>query len=184
MSRSSVFLLALFASGCAQTPTRPCEPTHTLYVVGHGWHSGIVVEREDLLQRLPALPAGNEKYLEIGWGEERFYQARDTTLAMALRAVLQPNPSVLQVVPVPGTPRGYFAASEISEVKTDRAGYSAAVSRIAATFKPGLERLGPSLYGDGVFYRAEGSFHLFNTCNTWVAAVLEKVACSSPHLSP
>jgi hypothetical protein len=99
---------------------------------------------------------------------------------MALRAVLQPNPSVLQVVPFSETPRAYFASSEISEVKTDHAGYSAALARIAASFKPGLERLGPSLYGGGGFYRAEGSFHLFKTCNTWVAAVLDQVACSTP----
>jgi uncharacterized protein (TIGR02117 family) len=180
MPRYGGVALAVLLSACAQSAIRPCEPTRTIYVVSHGWHAGIVVEREDLLQKLPALPARNEKYVEIGWGEERFYQARETSLSMALRAVLQPNPSVLQVVPVPGTPRSYFAGSEISEVGTDDAGYSAAVSRIASTFKPGLERLGPSLYGQGAFYRAEGSFHLFNTCNTWVAAVLDGVACSAP----
>jgi uncharacterized protein (TIGR02117 family) len=178
MSRSSVFLCALVLSACA--PLRPCEPTRTLYVVSHGWHSGIVVEREELARRLPAVQLGNERYVEIGWGEERFYQARETTIGMALRAVLQPNPSVVQVVPVAGTPRSYFTGSEISEVRTDDARYDAALSRIAATFKPGLERLGPSLYGDGAFYRAEGSFHLFNTCNTWVAGVLKGVACSAP----
>jgi uncharacterized protein (TIGR02117 family) len=178
MSRSSVFLCTLLLSACA--PLRPCEPTRTLYVVSHGWHSGIVVEREELAQRLPALELGQHRYVEIGWGEERFYQARETTIGMALRAVLQPNPSVLQVVPFSETPRAYFASSEISEVKTDHAGYAAALARIAASFKPGLERLGPSLYGGGGFYRAEGSFQLFKTCNTWVAAVLDQVACSTP----
>jgi uncharacterized protein (TIGR02117 family) len=173
-------VLAVLLSACAQSAIRPCEPTRTIYLVSHGWHSGIVVEREELARRLPGLQLKDAKYVEIGWGEERFYQARDTTFGMALRAVLQPNSSVLQVVPVPGTPRSYFAGSEISEVRTDDAGYSAAVSRIASTFKPGLERLGPSLYGDGGFYRAEGSFHLFNTCNTWVTAVLDGVACSTP----
>ena len=178
MSRWSVLLFTVLLSACGQAPLRPCEPTRTLYVVSHGWHSGIVVEREDLLQRLPALAAGNGKYLEIGWGEERFYQARDTTFGMALRAVLQRNRSVLQVVPFAESPARYF--SDVVELRTDQAGYSAALSTIAASFKPELERLGPSLYGDGWFYRAEGSFHLFNTCNTWVAAVLKKVPCSSP----
>jgi hypothetical protein len=28
---------------------------------------------------------------------------------------------------------------------------------------------GPGLYGFSRFYRAKGSFHLFNTCNTWAA---------------
>lgn len=180
MSRSSVSLLAVLLSACAQQPIRPCEPTRTLYVVSHGWHSGIVVEREELLRRIPGLPGGNEKYLEVGWGEERFYQARETTVGMKLRAALWPNASVLQVVPFAGSPGRYFAASDVTEVRTDEAGYAAALAFIAATFKPKLERLGRSLYGEGWFYRAEGSFHLFNTCNTWVAAVLSKAACSGP----
>jgi len=174
-------LLAVLLGGCAQAPLRTCEPTRTLYVVGHGWHSGIVVERADLVSRVPALAAdiGREGYVEVGWGEERFYQAPDATLAMGLRAVLQRNASVLHVVPFTGPPRGYFAQSEVIEVRTDEPGYSAALDFIAATFKPGIERLGPSRYGQGGFYRAEGSFHLFNTCNSWVAGVLEKAACRS-----
>jgi uncharacterized protein (TIGR02117 family) len=170
-----LFLSALAA--CAQQPA--CDATRTLYVVSHGWHSGVVVERADLVKRLPGLALGEASHVEIGWGEERFYPARETTLGMALRAVLQSNASVLQVVPFAGSARGYFAASEVAEVRTDEAGYAAAVDFIAATFKAPLERLGPSLYGNGWFYRAEGSFHLFNTCNTWVRDVLEKAQCAS-----
>ena len=176
MSRSSVLLLTVLLSACAQREIRPCEPTRTLYVVSHGWHSGVVVERADLVQQMPALAPeiGREGYVEVGWGEERFYQARETTVGMALRALLQPNSSVLQVVPFADSPRRYFAGSEIVEVRTDDAGYSAALAVMAATFKPDLQRLGRSLYGEGWFYSAEGSFHLFNTCNTWVASVLER----------
>ena len=174
-------VLALLLAACAHQPSeKVCQPTRTLYVVSHGWHSGVVVERAELQKRLPGLQAGNEKYLEVGWGEERFYQAKETSAAMALRAVLKPNPSVLHVVSFSSTPRSQFAQSEVSEVRTDEAGYGAALDAIAGTFKPQLERLGPSLYGQGWFYRAEGSFHLFNTCNTWVAGVLEKAACSGP----
>lgn len=89
--------------------------------MNHGWHSGIVVERADLLKRLPGLALGEGSLVEIGWGEERFYQARETTLGMALRAVLQPNASVLQVVPFTGSPPRYFAAAEVAEVGTDEA---------------------------------------------------------------
>jgi uncharacterized protein (TIGR02117 family) len=177
MSRWSVSLFCSALTACAQQPV--CDATRTLYVVSHGWHSGIVVERADLAKRLPALALGEGSLVEIGWGEERFYQARAATLGMALRAVLQPNASVLQVVPFAGSPRGYFAGSEVAEVRTDEAGYTAAVDFIAATFKPPLERLGPSQYGAGWFYRAEGSFHLFKTCNTWVSDVLERAQCPS-----
>jgi uncharacterized protein (TIGR02117 family) len=178
-------ILAALLGACAHAPPETaCEPTRTLYVVSHGWHSGIVVERADLAGRLPSLGVGKEAYVEVGWGEERFYQARETTLGMALSAVLRPNPSVLQVVPFTGSPRAYFSNSEVRELRTDEAGYAAALDRIAASFKPGAERLGRSLYGEGWFYRAEGSFHLFNNCNTWVSAVLQEAVCSGPQRKP
>ncbi|MGH8691755.1 MAG: DUF2459 domain-containing protein [Burkholderiales bacterium] len=177
--------MALLLSACAQQPTRPCEPTRTLYVVSHGWHSGIVVERAELLERRPGLgpDLSQARYVEVGWGEERFYQARETSVSMALRAALWPNASVLQVVPFDEPPRRYFAQSDVVEVRTDAAGYAAALGFIAESFKrsPGPQRLGPSLYGNGWFYRAEGSFHLFNTCNSWVARALEKASCRSAH---
>ena len=176
MRKCGGLVLAVLLGACAHRPLETCEPTRSLFIVSHGWHSGVVVERGALVKRLPALAAeiGHEGYVEIGWGEERFYQARETTVGMALRALLQPNSSVLQVVPFADSPRRYFAGSEIVEVRTDDAGYSAALAVMAATFKPDLQRLGRSLYGEGWFYSAEGSFHLFNTCNTWVASVLER----------
>jgi len=175
MSRWSVLFSCSALAACAQQPA--CDAARTLYVVSHGWHSGIVVERADLVARLPSLEIGQGRYVEVGWGEERFYQARETTVGMALGAVLRSNPSVLQVVPFADPPRRYFAGSEVRELRTDDAGYAAALDFIAASFTPGLERLGRSLYGEGWFYRARGSFHLFNTCNSWVEAVHKKAKC-------
>lgn len=151
-----------------------------MYVVTHGWHSGIVLGRGELVRRLPALAAdiGQDGHVEVGWGEARFYQARETHAGMALRAVLWRNASVLQVVPFADPPRRYFSGSEVVEVRTDDAGYAATLAFIAATFKQDLQRLGPSLYGNGWFYRAEGAFHLFNTCNDWVARAIESGRCN------
>ena len=177
--------LALVLGGCAPQPLhRPlpaaCEPSHTLFVVSHGWHTGIVVNRMDLLNLLPVLAPelGQQEYVEIGWGEERYYQDAEPTSGMGLRALLWPNASVLQVVPFGNPPRRYFPQSDVVEVRVDEAGYRAALAFMAATFtrtpEGGVIRLGPSLYGNGRFYRAEGSFHAFNTCNTWVARAIEK----------
>jgi uncharacterized protein (TIGR02117 family) len=174
-----------FLHGCALQPNLPdasiaCQSPRTVLLVRHGWHTGIVMERKDLVTLLPALARdlGEEGPVEVGWGEERFYQARETTVGMALRAVLQPNPSVLQVVPLPRPARDYFPQSEIAEIRVEEKGYRALVAFVAESFTrtpaQELSRLSPSLYGNGGFYRAEGSFHAFNTCNTWVAKALAK----------
>ena len=178
-------LVVSFLHGCALQPVSQdvpaaCQSPRTLSAVSHGWHAGLVVERRDLVALVPALARdiGNEGQVEIGWGEERFYQARQTTVGMALRALLQPNPSVLQVVPLPRPARDYFQHSDVTEIRLEEEGYRALVEFVAASFTrtPGQDviRLSPSLYGNGWFYRAEGSFHAFNTCNTWVTRALAK----------
>ena len=172
--------------GCALQPmppdgSRACQSPRTLFLVGHGWHAGIVMERKDLVSLIPALAGGigEEGQVEVGWGEERFYQARETTVGMALRAVLKPNSSVLQVVPLPRPAREYFPQSEVAELRVEEEGYRALAAFVAESFTrtPAREpiRLSPSLYGNGWFYRAEGSFHAFNTCNTWIARAMENV---------
>lgn len=174
-------LLAALLAGCASEPRLCEEPMRALYVVNHGWHSGIVVERAELLNKRPGLgpDLGQARYVEIGWGEEDYYQARDPHIGMALSAVLWINSSVLQVVPFDEPPQRYFPHSEIREVRTDQAGYEATLGFIAESFKrtPSLDRRGQSLYGQGWFYRGRDSFHLFNTCNRWTARALEAARC-------
>jgi uncharacterized protein (TIGR02117 family) len=176
-------LVVSFLHGCALQPVSPdapvaCQSPRTLLLVSHGWHTGIVVERRDLVRLVPSLARdiGEEGAVEIGWGEERFYQARQTSVGMALRAVLQPNPSVLQAVPLPRPAREYFQHSDVTAIEVEDEGYRALVAFVAESFtrtpERDVTRLSPSLYGSGWFYRAEGSFHAFNTCNTWVARAL------------
>jgi hypothetical protein len=97
---------------------------------------------------------------------------------MALRAMFQRNSSVLQVVPLDRPARDYFRQSEVTEILVEEQGYRAALAFLAESFTrtpaQGVIRLSPSLYGNGWFYRAEGSFHAFNTCNTWAARAIDR----------
>jgi uncharacterized protein (TIGR02117 family) len=180
-----LLVLASLLHGCAPRwispdATTACQSPRTLFVVSHGWHTGLVVERRDLVKLLPPLAAdiGGEGYVEVGWGEERFYQAPETTVGMALRAMFQRNSSVLQVVPLDRPARDYFRQSEVTEILVEEQGYRAALAFLAESFTrtpaQGVIRLSPSLYGNGWFYRAEGSFHAFNTCNTWAARAIDR----------
>ncbi len=155
-----------------------CETPRTFYVVSHGWHTGLIVDRRDLIERVPKLKNdfGGVKYLEIGWGDQRFYQAQAVNFGLALRAVLFPTSSVLHIVEVPDTPRRYFSGSEVVEVSVPPTGYEKLLAFIAGSFSRtssnGVIKLGRGLYGKSRFYRSEGSFHAFNTCNTWIAKAI------------
>ncbi len=178
-----LYLFILLLASCMAMPTVPaaameCEASRAFYVVSHGWHTGLVVRRRDLMDRVPQLgrDLGKAKYVEIGWGDQRFYQTRSVKISLALRAVFFPTASVLHIVEVPDSPRQYFSASEVVEVSVPQAGYEKLLDMVAGSFSriSGNEvmRLGRGLYGESRFYRAEGRFHAFNTCNTWVARAI------------
>jgi hypothetical protein len=79
----------------------------------------------------------------------------------------------MHIVGFSGDPAQYFPASGIIDFCVRPSGYRRMLAFIAERFKRGPDGqaipLGPGLYGASRFYRAEGSFHLFNTCNSWTA---------------
>jgi uncharacterized protein (TIGR02117 family) len=189
---AAVIATARFGDRSLWPPTAGA-PTSEVFIVSHGYHSGIIVARTALAdaasQRgLTALGviatrfAGFDR-VEIGWGDERFYREVPTvgslTVPLALRALLRPgNPSVLHVVGIANHPRVAFANSDIVRVKLGAVGFERLLDKLDASFardQNGLipEALGPGLYGTSLFFRANGTFHLFHVCNHWIADLLD-----------
>jgi uncharacterized protein (TIGR02117 family) len=173
-------LMVVFISGCAarEVPPRiPPDEEHrkVFQVVKHGWHVGIVVGQDELTSRMAMLGEdfSSAEHFEIGWGDERFYQAAEPSAGLALRAALWPTASVLHVVGFSGDPARFFPAGEIVDICVSQADYLRMLDFIMESFqrRPNGDVifLGPGLYGTSRFYRAKGSFYLFNTCNTWAA---------------
>lgn len=181
-----LLILVFLHSGCAAKPAEQpptmteCETPHTFYVIGHGWHTGIAVHREDLVKYVLSLEngSGNGNYIEIGWGDEQFYRAKKVTLGLVLQAILWPTPTVLHVVEFTDAPQRYFSGSVVMEISVPQTGYEKLLAYIAESFARtndnNITRLGPGLYGESRFYRANGVFHAFNTCNTWVIKAIER----------
>jgi uncharacterized protein (TIGR02117 family) len=116
--------------------------------------------------------------VEVGWGDEQFYRANEVNAELALRALLWPTESVLQVVVFDTHPESHFWTSEVAKIVLPRVGYETLLSFVVNSFATTDGRLGPalgpSLYGTGGFFRARGSFHAFYTCNTWVADAVDR----------
>jgi uncharacterized protein (TIGR02117 family) len=193
---AGVFVVAVIATARfgdrSLWPPTLGAPASEIFIVSHGYHSGIVVPRiaPDAASRrgLTALGVIAARFadfdrVEIGWGDERFYREVPTvgslTVAMAVRALLRPgNPSVLHVVGIANHPRAAFANSDIVRVKLTSEGFDRLLDRLDASFARdpnGLipEPLGPGLYGASLFFRANGTFHLFHVCNQWTAELLD-----------
>ncbi|MDA1014143.1 MAG: DUF2459 domain-containing protein [Planctomycetota bacterium] len=153
-------------------------PQSNIFVVGHGWHTGIVIPA-DLISRedwpeSAAFPTA--KFVEVGWGDEGFYRAKAISLGVTARAMFMPSPSVLHVVGLDRDVLEAFPASDLIEVPITTEQLARLCQAIHAMYErneDGLPiALGPGLYGDSHFYRAQGSYFYPKTCNVWTAKTL------------
>lgn len=168
-------LVGAFAAFSAQAG----EASESVYVVSHGLHSGILVPNPAQSAESSFWPAvySDAAWLEIGWGDGKYYPDANPGLLLGLRALMVPTASVLHVVAIHRTPLDYFPPEKIVTLQLSPEQLVRLAQGIAAEFvldANGMPRdRGPGLYGESRFFEARGEFHLFNNCNHWVAARLE-----------
>jgi uncharacterized protein (TIGR02117 family) len=152
------------------------------YVGSHDWHTSIVVPREQI--PTDTWPRGITKrtfspypYLEIGWGDRKFYTAPKPNVAMALRAAFLSGSSVLHIVGLGRPLERALPWSALVRVSCTRAEFASLCRALGGTFErdaSGHARaLGAGLYGEtSRFYQARGRYYLLNTCDTWTARMM------------
>lgn len=183
VSRAAFLLgLALCLSQCATLPRAiqtgrdpSLNRTEPIYVVSHGWHTGIVIPSDTLANELPSLEDRfpDARYLELGWGDKEFYQSEKITSGIGMRAVFLPSDTVVHVVAVPNNPQSSFPHSKIRKLLLHPSEARALAKYLSSSFSVNqpteiIQDL-PGLYGDSQFYQGHGHYHLFNTCNKWTA---------------
>lgn len=185
--RALLLASAVLGSGCVGPvhglyPPRPGEAVRSVWVVSHGWHTGIVVRRQDVPDGLwPQLRdfAGSE-LVEVGWGDRDFYMAPAGTSGMALEAALRPGPSVLHVVGFRGSVERLFAASVV-EIRLSGRGVEQLAAFIEAAYAKdaagAVIPLGPGQHPGSRFYLARERYHALKTCNVWTARALRAGGC-------
>lgn len=178
-----LFALALIAcSGkpYAVEPEQKGEAVslNPLFVVSHGWHTGLIIPARHLNDVVPELEGrfGPVPYYEIGWGDKAFYQAREITTGLTLQAIFRSEGAVLHVVAIPGDPRDYFSGSEVLETCIPESGLSSLKTFLAGSFARDsagrLIALSKGIYRDSQFYHGVGRYNLLNTSNKWTAKAL------------
>ena len=174
-------ILLLIIMGCSAEPhiikqsDISVPSAQKVYIVNHGWHTGFVLPAETIKSQLPQLNARfkNAPFIEFGWGDKGFYQAKEITSGLTLRAIFWSTASVIHAVAVPESPDVYFSNSEIEALCLDANQYALLVSFIENSFykkdNGNIIELDHGIYGNSQFYKGQGDYYLMNTCNKWTA---------------
>jgi len=156
-----------------------CSPRcRTIYVGGHTRHASIIVDRRDFDPGRSIASPGflTKDWLEFGWGDADFYQAKGESVLLGLKALLLPTDTVVHVHGFNGAPAANFPKTEIIELRLTAADYADLLEFLKASFARdaagNVEPLGRGLYDLSEFYVGTGTYSLFRTCNTWAAEAL------------
>lgn len=154
---------------------------YSIYFIKQGWHTAIVFNTQDLY---PDIFLEYEYFnqfslIDIGWGDEEFYQYPGFDSGLAFKALFYATSSTLRVEGVNLTKDEYFNLSEIViEVEITKEQLIKICDFINNSFL--LDDNNKSIIlsekagGKIIFYKAKDSYHLFNTCNTWLAKCLNQ----------
>jgi uncharacterized protein (TIGR02117 family) len=190
-----ILLLAFLTDRPGDPSLYPPGPSESVSIllVSNGYHSGLVLPVSLLAEIGSEHGQGailsvasrftHYDWVEVGWGEDAFYRSVPTVASMdyrlALRALFKPgNASVMHVIGIEGDPSAIYRQAETRWIALSRAGLAQLLAGVDRSFARGPDGqpqvLGTGLYGPSLFYRAEGTFHLFNLCNHWVARRLNE----------
>jgi uncharacterized protein (TIGR02117 family) len=177
--RCKALFLGLFLAACAAVHAQgmTAQPV-PIYVVGNGWHAGLVLPAEALNAQVPGLRDRfpQARHYEIGWGDMGFYQAREVTAGLAIEAMLASRGALLHVVGLPGPVEPYLRGADAVPHCVSADAYQRMARLIAQSFvingAGSAVPTGAGLYGDSQFYMAHGRYSLLFTCNRWTATVL------------
>ncbi len=178
--RFSAILISLFIICCSFTRVYgnyiENDSVQRIYVVKHGWHTGIIIKRSAVDSLLPALTQmfPEAHYLDISWGDKKYFMAPDDNIWLGIRAALFPTKSVIRVLPFSEHLKNHFSQDHIQAIQLT----NKQLESMTQFFKNELV-----VTREGKLVQASQSRHFFmssrkywglRTCNTWIAKALKR----------
>ena len=159
----------------------PDDSLHTIYLIKQRWHTAVVFQKKDIDSTiLPEVKyLSDAELIDVGWGDAAFYQHPDFDWDLAYQALFYPTPSTLRIEGIFISHQQYFDISEIVvELKIESVQLKTLLKYISDTIwkdKNGKDTVLSTQYLNRVYFlKANGEYHLFNTCNTWLARGLKQ----------
>jgi hypothetical protein len=147
----------------------------SVFVVKHGWHTSLIIERETLGRYFPRLTNRfpHSEMLDISWGDKKYFMAPDHSIWLAVRAVLVPTQSVVRVVGYSEKMVESFEPPEIEKLMFSGEEFRQLAVFLQKSFSENDD--GELLIAGkrGIFFFSQTKYWGFRTCNSWIAKALK-----------
>lgn len=168
----------------------------TIYLISNNIHTDIAVPRitetvnwdHVLSEAKFSGDVSLQTHLAFGWGDRGFYleaeNISDLTLSAAFRALFMPSKTAMHVTYL--EPNAY---ADVIEIAISNEQYKLLTQFILDSFRKDssdnfVQINGMSYTTTDAFFEAHGSYHLFNTCNSWTGRALEVTGVTVPLFTP
>lgn len=146
-----------------------------IYLVKIRWHTGVIfrTEQVDTMLWRSIKDFKEYKYVDVGWGDEAFYQYPGFDIDLAVKALFTKTNSTLRVSGINREIVDYLRNTDYAErMVLTKSEYDRLCKYIQSAYS--LINNNPVVLsrhsGDAViFYKAKGYYDMFHTCNTWIA---------------
>lgn len=175
----------LVLAGCASVHDLPDgaglpaeAAPHTIYLIQSDWHTALLFEGRTILARSAKLRRDfhDHRYMIVGWGDGEYFVEDHPRWSKAVKAMVASDYPALQAAGSDtNPPSGMTPHASIALAVTER-GYRQLAAyidqSIAADADGNPVYLGKPQPNLNLFYKATGSYGLFNNCNSWVVGAL------------
>ncbi|PWE00244.1 DUF2459 domain-containing protein [Marinilabilia rubra] len=153
---------------------------YEVLIVQQAWHTGLIINVDDIPESVwPKKDLyKKDKYIDVSWGDEKFYQASGRPISLAIRAILWPTQSVLRVFPFNVEAQSaYGRNARIKSISLRKKEFFSLCRFVSESFirnDNGKICFSTVNENNRYYFLSKKKYHLFRTCNTWVALALKK----------
>ncbi len=168
----------------------------TIYLTSSAVHADIIVPKKTATvdwqtafgNTLVYGAISNASHLAFGWGDRGFFLQTETwddlKLSVGLKALFLPSQSSMHVSFI--RPEQYVDKVAVTITQKQ---YQKLSNFIDRSFEKGadgeyVQIQGYAYWNNDAFFNAQGQYHLFNTCNSWVGRALRESGVRVPWFSP
>lgn len=196
------FIAALILAKISTKPPQikaEFSETIQIFVRSNGIHTDFIVPIQTTSKNwrnlidfrdFEAIDSNRVNYLSFGWGDRGFYLETptwdDLKVSTIIQAAFLPSPTVMHIDCWSTPPR---ISENCKSIDLQTFQYETLITYIENSFhkdaKGNIQLIPNKGYHDSDnFYKAEGSYHLFNTCNNWTNQGLKQAQVKTALWSP